>query len=116
MPPKPTTPKVLPAARERVGAGRGNDFDAARFASREVDVVQAHAQAADHAQAGGGRERMAAHLRAVAHDQRIGVGNGSRQSRAVVDQLRVVDDLESCAQGSHGRLVHELGNDNLFHR
>jgi hypothetical protein len=60
----------------------GITFGCRGLAARHVDVVQPHAEPAHHLAAGERVEQLAAHLRQVAHDQRIGPWPLRRYRRA----------------------------------
>jgi hypothetical protein len=85
--------------------------DAARATGVHVDVVEAHAEAADDTQPGGRGQGAPAHLRAVADDPRVGLGQRLLQRGRVVDERRPVVDVEAPAQELHGGRVHELADD-----
>ena len=59
---------------DRVGAGRVHHDDAAMGGGGGVDVVHAHAGAADDAQLRRVLEQGGIHLDGGAHDERVGVG------------------------------------------
>ena len=101
--------------RQVVGAGRRQDGDAPGLAGRYVDVVQAHAQASQRHQARRRIEQGAAHLGAVAHDQRPAAGDGGEQVVGAVDQSGIVDHVIVPAQVLDRGLVHELGDDDVGH-
>ena len=61
--------------RDRVSARRVHDHDAAFRGGLDVDVVDAHASAADDLQARRGGQRLRGHLRRAANDQRVEFAN-----------------------------------------
>ncbi len=60
---------------DRVAARRVHDHDAALGRGGDVDVVHAHARAADHLQPLRRGERLRGHLRLAAHDERVELGD-----------------------------------------
>ena len=100
----------------RIVRARGRrDGDAARFARRLVDIVEADAEPADDAQGGCGGEEVGVDLRAVAHHERPRDAQLALQARAVVHELRVVEDVLVAAQVVDRRLVHELRDHDVGH-
>ncbi len=90
--------RVRPRGRE--------DRDATRCARLEIDVVQADAEPPHDAQAGGGCERVSAHLSAVAHDPGIRTGKRVQEAGRVVHERRPVVDVEVAREHRHGGGVH----------
>ena len=101
--------------RLRIRTGGRDHLDSASCASLDVDVVEADAEPPDDFAARHRREQLAAHLCAVADDQRIGVGNDPAQLRRIIDQRRVVEDLVFAAQARDRVFVHELADDDAGH-
>ena len=95
----------------RVGAGRGDDLDVARFARRHVDVVESDAQPADHPELRGGIEQVAIDLRPVAHDERIRIAHPLLELVAPVDQCRVIVRLEHGRERADRVGIHEFRDD-----
>jgi len=97
--------------RQGIRAGGRDHLHAARFAAGHVDVVQADAEPPDDLAARQRGEQVAAHLGAVAHDQRIRARRLGHQPRRVVDQLRVVQHIVRGAQRRQRALVDEFADD-----
>jgi hypothetical protein len=62
---------------------RVDDHDPGRGGGGHVDVVEAHAGAADDGQLLGGAEDLGVDLRGRAHEQGVGGGDGLEERRAV---------------------------------
>lgn len=91
------------------------DLDAPGAASLQVDLRRAGAQATDHPQARRGVEQVCVDDRAVAHDQRAGIGHSPAEGGAVARQCMVVSDFETAAQVMDRGFVHGFGDDNIWH-
>ena len=99
--------------RDDVGLGRVADDDAGRGRRRHVDVVDADARAADHAQLGRARDQRGIDLRGRAHDERLGVGERGREIGARPE----LEHLAGSAQQLEARVGDRLGDeaDGLAH-
>ena len=72
-------PQGVLGDRHRVCAGGVHHGDALLGGGFQVDVIHAHAGAADHAELGSGREHARVHLDGGAHDQRVGIHQVGRK-------------------------------------
>ena len=89
---------------ERVGAGGGNHLDAACARTRRRRCCRARRRAGRRrCSVGAAASSVAVDLRAVAHDQRIGVGERAAQRVGPVDERLVVDDIEALAASTRPR-------------
>ena len=98
-----------------VGAACREHRDAARLASRHVDVVEPDAETADRFQALRRIEKRPAHLRPVAHDEAPRLAQGGGEVVRPVDEVGRVKDVESLQSLADRRLVHEFRNDDIGH-
>ena len=101
---------------ERIGPGCRDHLDAARFAGRKIDVVEADSKPADDAQLACGGDELAIDPRLVAHDQRVRIGDHAEKVFAPGDEFRIVGRGEPPLQRGDGCLVHEFGDEDVHGR
>ena len=89
--------------RQRIGAGGRDHLHAARVRRPRRRCCPARRRAGRPRAPRQRVEQRTAHLRAVAHDDRVGARGLGQQPRRVVDQLRVVQHVVRGAQPRHAR-------------
>lgn len=85
------------------------------LAGGNVDVVEADAEPAHGAEPSGPVGQRAADLAAVPDHQGACIHDEAGQLLGAVNQAGVVAGVQACEAVADRRLVHELGNDDVWH-